>query len=92
MDVSKDKYMQEGFCLKVRDVIGNVTEKAVSHQGFAVMGQRGGVEGVYALAQCWRTISKKGCRECLEEAQGMFAWETRQGCAYFRYSTEVRNA
>lgn len=72
-------------------MIGNVTEKAVSHQGFAVMG----VEGVYALAQCWRTISKKGCKECLEEAgknlrgclPGKQGRAMLAGC-YFRYSTE----
>lgn len=72
-------------------MIGNVTEKAVSHQGFAVTG----VEGVYALAQCWRTISKKGCKECLEEAgknlrgclPGKQSRAMLAGC-YFRYSTE----
>ncbi|KAL6211975.1 hypothetical protein ACLB2K_017198 [Fragaria x ananassa] len=50
------------------DVIGNVTEKAVGNEGFAVVEQRGGVESVYGLAQCWRTIGEKGCRDCLEVA------------------------
>ncbi|PQM42796.1 cysteine-rich receptor-like protein kinase 1 isoform X2 [Prunus yedoensis var. nudiflora] len=66
IDVSKSK--TEEFARKVEDVIGNVTEKAVSHEGFGVFEQRGGVENVYALAQCWKTINESGCRECLEEA------------------------
>ncbi|KAL6133011.1 hypothetical protein ACLB2K_065248 [Fragaria x ananassa] len=61
-------YIKEGFNSKVMDVIGNVTEKAVGNEGFAVVEQRGGVESVYGLAQCWRTIGEKGCRDCLEVA------------------------
>ncbi|PQP99516.1 cysteine-rich receptor-like protein kinase 1 isoform X2 [Prunus yedoensis var. nudiflora] len=94
IDVSKSK--TEEFARKVEDVIGNVTEKAVSHGGFGVFEQRGGVKNMYALAQCWKTINESGCRECLEEAgasllrecvpvvegRAMFA-----GC-YLRYSTE----
>ncbi|KAM5572009.1 cysteine-rich receptor-like protein kinase 1 [Rosa sericea] len=95
VDFSKDNYMKEGFNLKVRDVIGNLTKKAEGNEGFAVVGQRGGVESVYALAQCWRTISEKGCRDCLEEAgkilrgclPGKQGRAMLAGC-YMRYSTE----
>ncbi|KAL6208765.1 hypothetical protein ACLB2K_019710 [Fragaria x ananassa] len=41
---------------------------AVGNEGFAVVEPRGGVESVYGLAQCWRTIGEKGCRDCLEVA------------------------
>ncbi|KAL6124691.1 hypothetical protein ACLB2K_077202 [Fragaria x ananassa] len=68
VNLSKYNYIKEGFNSKVMDVIGNVTEKAVGNEGFAVVEQRGGVESVYGLAQCWRTIGEKGCRDCLEVA------------------------
>ncbi|KAL6174908.1 hypothetical protein ACLB2K_051553 [Fragaria x ananassa] len=87
--------MKEGFNSKVMDVIGNVTENAVGNEGFAVVGQRGGVESVYALAQCWRTIGEKGCRDYLEVAgknlrgclPGKQGRAMLAGC-YMRYSTE----
>lgn len=68
VNLSKYNYIKEGFNSKVMDVIGNVTEKVVGNEGFAVVEQRGGVESVYGLAQCWRTIGEKGCRDCLEVA------------------------
>ncbi|PRQ17283.1 putative protein kinase RLK-Pelle-DLSV family [Rosa chinensis] len=94
VDFSKDNYMKEGYNLKVRDVIGNLTKKAEGNEGFALVRQRGGVESVYALAQCWRTISDKGCRDCLEEAgkilrgclPGKQGRAMLAGC-YMRYST-----
>ncbi|CAL9031037.1 unnamed protein product [Prunus brigantina] len=94
IDVSKSK--TEEFARKVEDVIGNVTEKAVSHEGFGVFEQRGGVENVYALAQCWKTINESGCRECLEEAGASLRRECVPGVegramfagCYLRYSTE----
>ncbi|CAB4311169.1 unnamed protein product [Prunus armeniaca] len=94
VDVSKSK--TEEFARKVEDVIGNVTEKAVSHEGFGVFEQRGGVENVYALAQCWKTINESGCRECLEEAGASLRRECVPGLegramfagCYLRYSTE----
>ncbi|XP_021826023.1 cysteine-rich receptor-like protein kinase 1 [Prunus avium] len=94
IDVSKSK--TEEFARKVEDVIGNVTEKAVSHEGFGVFEQRGGVENAYALAQCWKTINESGCRECLEEAGASLLRECVPGVegramfagCYLRYSTE----
>lgn len=95
IDISKDKYMGMEFCRKVKEVIGNVTEKAVKNEGFAVMGERGGVEGVYALAQCWKTLGDGGCKECLEAAgsklngclPGQGGKAMYAGC-YLRYSTK----
>lgn len=85
----KDKDMV-GFEGNVKWLIGNLTEDAVGNGGYAVRGYK----GVYGLAQCWKTLSKEGCRQCLEKAgegvrecvpsregRSMYA-----GC-YFRYST-----
>ncbi|KAB2609321.1 cysteine-rich receptor-like protein kinase 42 [Pyrus ussuriensis x Pyrus communis] len=92
IDASKSRTKE--FARKVEGVIRNVTELAVSQGGFGVFG-KSGVESVYALAQCWKTINASGCRECLEEAgaslvgcvpgvegRAMFA-----GC-FLRYSNE----
>ncbi|KAH7510610.1 hypothetical protein FEM48_ZijujUnG0107200 [Ziziphus jujuba var. spinosa] len=68
IDVWKDGYMKMEFARKVKEVIGNVTEKAVGNKGFALLGKRGGIEDVYALAQCWKTLDNGGCRKCLESA------------------------
>ncbi|KAJ7974606.1 Cysteine-rich receptor-kinase-like protein [Quillaja saponaria] len=79
------------FVKNVGHVIDNVTRIAVANRGFAVVE----VKGVYALAQCWKTIGVDGCRNCLKKA----GKEVR-GCApkkdgkglnagcYLRYSTE----
>ncbi|GLT31923.1 hypothetical protein SLA2020_066220 [Shorea laevis] len=80
-----------GFVRNVGYAVGNVTAIAVSKGGFGVVA----AEGVYALAQCWESLSTEGCRECLEKAanevkscppkkegRGM-----NSGC-YLRYSTE----
>ncbi|CAK9176142.1 unnamed protein product [Ilex paraguariensis] len=75
----------------IGELIDNVTESAVLNGGFGVSAMK----GVYGLAQCWKTVSKEGCRECLEKAgkdvKGCFP--SREGRAlnagcYFRYSTK----
>ncbi|KAM7267546.1 hypothetical protein ACFE04_009712 [Oxalis oulophora] len=81
---------EEEFRESVGFAIGNVSEIAVKEGGFGV----GEVGGVYALAQCWESVSTDGCRECLgnvsmevkgcgikKDGRGMNA-----GC-YLRYST-----
>ncbi|XP_065879938.1 cysteine-rich receptor-like protein kinase 42 isoform X2 [Euphorbia lathyris] len=78
------------FAESVGFVLGNVTRKAVDNGGFSVWG----VDGVYALGQCWGTLGKYGCRVCLEKASKQlqtcgFKNEGRgmnAGC-YLRYST-----
>ncbi|KAK4716273.1 hypothetical protein R3W88_014611 [Solanum pinnatisectum] len=73
------------------NLIENVTKKAINeNDGYAVAK----LDGVYGLAQCWRTVSKQGCRECLDKAS-----EAIKGClpnrdaralmagCYLRYST-----
>ncbi|KAB5521090.1 hypothetical protein DKX38_025409 [Salix brachista] len=79
------------FSTGVGDAVGNVTVQAVENGGFAVVK----VSGIYALAQCWDSVGREGCRGCLEmagkaargcvpkkEGRGMNA-----GC-YLRYSTD----
>lgn len=76
----------------VGKVLDGVAVKAVAKGGgFAV----GGGEGVYALAQCWKTVSSEGCRDCLRKAvkEVKGCLPNREGRAlnagcYLRYSTE----
>ncbi|KAF3444627.1 hypothetical protein FNV43_RR14320 [Rhamnella rubrinervis] len=89
-NVLMDESERLGFVKNVRFVVGNVTRTAVKNGGFGV----GEVEGVYALAQCWKTVGTGGCRACLEKAAmavGKCA-PKREGRAmnagcYLRYST-----
>ncbi|KAK2981549.1 hypothetical protein RJ640_027974, partial [Escallonia rubra] len=71
-------------------LIDNMTERAVSNDGFAVME----VKGVFGLAQCWKTVSSVGCRECLQKAgkgiKGCLPSREGKGLnagCYMRYST-----
>ncbi|KAJ8750230.1 hypothetical protein K2173_014145 [Erythroxylum novogranatense] len=87
----RDGIEKSDFVTYVGYAIANVTSKAVAKGGFGVVRS----DKVYALAQCWDSVGKEGCRECLEmagkaaksclpnrEGRGMNA-----GC-YLRYSTE----
>ncbi|KAG2714596.1 hypothetical protein I3760_03G034700 [Carya illinoinensis] len=86
-----DRVARFEFVKTVGFVIGNVTRAAVANKGFGLAE----VDGVFALAQCWKSVGSEGCRECLEKAgkavrrcaprregRGLNA-----GC-YLRYSTE----
>jgi hypothetical protein len=90
--VFADEVARVEFVNSVGFAIENVTRTAVKNGGFGLAEVKG---SVYALAQCWKTVSSDGCRECLEKAgkaargcapmrdgRGLFA-----GC-YLRYSTE----
>ncbi|PQQ15809.1 cysteine-rich receptor-like protein kinase 42 [Prunus yedoensis var. nudiflora] len=80
------------FVKNVGFAIRNVTKAAVDNGGFGVAQVKG---SVYALAQCWKTVGRDGCRACLEKGG-----EAVRGCApkkegralnagcYLRYSTE----
>ncbi|XAR58208.1 Non-specific serine/threonine protein kinase [Bertholletia excelsa] len=86
VDLAKDVV----FKRRVGQLIENVTEAASLGRGFAVRE----VQGLPGLAQCWKSLSTAGCKECLEKA----AKEVR-GCVpsrdgkglnagcYLRYST-----
>ncbi|KAK3028782.1 hypothetical protein RJ639_039048 [Escallonia herrerae] len=80
-----------GFQKDVGELIENVTESATAKGGFAVVEG----EGVYALAQCWESVSSAGCRDCLEKAskevRGCLPSREGRGLnagCYLRYSTE----
>ncbi|QCD95262.1 interleukin-1 receptor-associated kinase 4 [Vigna unguiculata] len=54
------------FGKSVGKVVENVVRVAVNEgRGFAV----GEGEGVYALAQCWKSVGEKGCGDCLKKAE-----------------------
>lgn len=73
--------------------VGNVSRIAVEKGG----GGFGAVKvmGVYALAQCWDSVGRDGCDECLEKAgKGVRNCRIKKegrglnaGC-YLRYSTD----
>lgn len=75
----------------VKFVVNNATRIALGNGGFGVAQ----VKGVYALAQCWKTVGYGGCRACLEKAAKAVgkcvpkreARALNAGC-YLRYSTE----
>ncbi|KAL3748220.1 hypothetical protein ACJRO7_009453 [Eucalyptus globulus] len=92
-----DQQARQQFVDKVDRVLTNVSAVAPENKGFAVFeeARRGGVAGVYALAQCWNTLDRKGCRECLANAMIMARNCTpgdegramNAGC-FMRYSTQ----
>ncbi|MBA0651896.1 hypothetical protein Goklo_019190 [Gossypium klotzschianum] len=85
---------QQDFQRELDQVIRKVTNTALENNGYAAKAAKGGVNTVYALAQCWRAIDQETCSECLRhaasglrkcapgaEGKAMFS-----GC-YMRYST-----
>ncbi|KAL2500071.1 Cysteine-rich receptor-like protein kinase 42 [Abeliophyllum distichum] len=79
------------FRKNVADLIDNITASAVLNDGYAV----GVWKGVYGLADCWKTVSRNGCRECLTAARrevigclpSLEGRALNTGC-YLRYSTK----
>ncbi|RVX08916.1 Cysteine-rich receptor-like protein kinase 42 [Vitis vinifera] len=67
----------------------------VANGGYGVAVVEGGAVGVYALAECWKTVNSSGCRACLQKASnevrgclpGKEGRGLNAGC-YLRYSTE----
>lgn len=95
--VSANQQARLQFADKVDRVLRNVSAVAPKNKGFAVFEEAGGggVAGVYALAQCWNTLSENGCSECLENAMnkarnctpGDEGRAMNAGC-FMRYSTQ----
>lgn len=87
------------FQERVGRVLTNVTNSAVANNGYAVAGEddnsAGNNLGAYALAQCWRTVTKTGCSDCLANAvskikgcvPGTDGRAMNAGC-FLRYSTQ----
>ncbi|KAL2335717.1 hypothetical protein Fmac_016930 [Flemingia macrophylla] len=79
------------FAESVGKVVESVVGEAMNEGGgFAV----GHDEGVYALAQCWKSVGRKGCGHCLKKAGNEVkgCLPRREGRAlnsgcYLRYST-----
>lgn len=79
------------FGRNVEYAVGNASRIALRNGGFGAVE----VEGVHALAQCWKTVPAEGCRICLQKAAKAVAGcvpkeEGRgmnSGC-YLRYSTK----
>ncbi|KAK7265672.1 hypothetical protein RJT34_33295 [Clitoria ternatea] len=63
INVCETKRGDEEFAQRAASVIVNVTSVAAA-RGFAADGEG----GVYALAQCWRTVNKWNCEKCVNEA------------------------
>ncbi|XP_031287769.1 cysteine-rich receptor-like protein kinase 1 [Pistacia vera] len=90
-----DDSLHKQFEAKLGELITNVTRQAKSNEGFAVAEGKGGVVSVYALAQCWATVSDEGCGQCLDKAgqelrncsPGSDGRAMYTGC-YMRYSVE----
>ncbi|XWS40714.1 hypothetical protein CRYUN_Cryun17cG0019100 [Craigia yunnanensis] len=79
------------FGRNVDYAVGNVTRIALRNGGFGAVE----VDGVYALAQCWKSVPAEGCRECLQKAakavRGCVPKEEGRGMntgCYLRYSTK----
>ncbi|KAG8481694.1 hypothetical protein CXB51_026573 [Gossypium anomalum] len=78
------------FETNVEYAVGNVTSIALRKGRFGTVG----VDGIYALAQCWESLTPEGCRQCLQNASmsvrrcmpGDEGRALNAGC-YLRYST-----
>lgn len=91
---AEDGGEREELQRSVGEVVGNVVRVAIGEGkgglGFGV----GEVKGVYALAQCWKSLGIDGCRICLKKAEKAVrgCLPKREGRAlnagcYLRYST-----
>uniref|UniRef100_M0ZID3 Kinase n=1 Tax=Solanum tuberosum TaxID=4113 RepID=M0ZID3_SOLTU len=73
------------------NLIDELTKTAVANGGYAAAN----LNGVYGLAQCWKTVSTSGCKKCLDKASrdikrcfpNRDARALIAGC-YLRYSTQ----
>ncbi|KAK2663725.1 hypothetical protein Ddye_002299 [Dipteronia dyeriana] len=94
ISILSDDSLLEQFGTMLGEVLLNVTNQAKSNKGFGAVEAKGGVLSVYALAQCWETLSLEGCSQCLERARTKLkdcspnaeGRATFTGC-YMRYST-----
>ncbi|KAK0586443.1 hypothetical protein LWI29_006956 [Acer saccharum] len=95
ISILSDNLLLEQFRTKLGEVLLNVTNQAKRNKGFGAVEAKGGVWSVYALAQCWETLSPEGCSQCLERARAELkdcspnseGSATFTGC-YVRYSTD----
>lgn len=93
--VTSDQYVGREFAKRVYKAVQDVTTTAAMNNGFALAGEKGGVEAVYAVAQCWKKLTPDSCRKCLTNAalKVSMCAPASEGTAmnvgcYLRYSTE----
>ncbi|KAH7511676.1 hypothetical protein JRO89_XSUnG0178600 [Xanthoceras sorbifolium] len=93
--IFSDELLHKQFQAKLGVVLLNVTDQAKKNKGFGAVEAKGGVLTVYALAQCWETLSPEGCSQCFDRAKaelkncshGADGKAMLAGC-YLRYSTD----
>ncbi|CAI9111494.1 OLC1v1011724C1 [Oldenlandia corymbosa var. corymbosa] len=75
----------------VKMLVGNLSSAAVMNGGYFAAKE---MNGLYGLAQCWNSLSREGCKACLDEASKnvQSCAPSREGRAlntgcYLRYST-----
>ncbi|XP_022843543.1 cysteine-rich receptor-like protein kinase 42 [Olea europaea var. sylvestris] len=88
---NENQFTRSEFNKSVEHLIDNITASAVLNDGYAVAGLR----GVYGLADCWRTLSRNSCRQCLTAScrEVIRCLPSQEGKAlitgcYLRYSTQ----
>jgi hypothetical protein len=93
--VTSDQYVGREFAKRVYKAIQDVTTTAKMNNGFALAREKGGVEAVYAVAQCWKKLTPDSCRKCLTNAalKVSMCAPASEGTAmnvgcYLKYSTE----
>ncbi|KAL4574028.1 hypothetical protein LXL04_020850 [Taraxacum kok-saghyz] len=67
-----------GFRDAARQAVGNVVSMALSNDEYfgraeVVVAGGGGNKSVFVMAECWRTLSPRDCRLCLENASAMIS-------------------
>jgi len=65
--VSGDQYIGREFAKRVYKAVQNVT-KTAGNMKFAPTGEKGGLDVVYAMAQCWKKLTLDSCQKCLSNA------------------------
>eukprot|EP01018_Ginkgo_biloba_P008801 Gb_08281 [translate_table: standard] len=90
----KKSSQPQRFLESAQKLINNITSEAPEKEGFSVGSTEGPSTKIYGLAQCWKTLSKSLCKECLQNASAAIlscspSLEGRAlnaGC-YMRYAT-----
>eukprot|EP01018_Ginkgo_biloba_P008798 Gb_41206 [translate_table: standard] len=90
----KKSSQPQRFLESAQKLISNITSEAPEKEGFSVGSTEGPSTKIYGLAQCWKTLSKSLCKECLLNASAAIlscspSLEGRAlnaGC-YMRYAT-----
>ncbi|KAF3784442.1 Cysteine-rich receptor-like protein kinase 3 [Nymphaea thermarum] len=59
---------QSDFVVNVKGIVGNMSSRAVSNNGFWRGSVGSGNSTVYAIGQCWETLNMSSCKTCLDTA------------------------